>query len=73
MAADDGWPKVWAQISDEELRNRRRHYLLLGANGANQRARCIAQLLAEADRRRKVEMVHGAKQWVRSPEPSKRE
>jgi hypothetical protein len=31
MDSDNGWPKVWAEISDEELRDRRRHYLFLAA------------------------------------------
>jgi len=62
MDADDGWPKVW----DPDQRRRT-------TEPAPSRARCIAQLLAEADRRGKVEMVHGARQWVRSHEPSKRE
>jgi hypothetical protein len=35
MDTDDGWPKVWAEISDEELRDRLRHYLFLAANGRN--------------------------------------
>lgn len=36
----NGWPRVWAEISDEELRDRLRQYLLLAANGPN----CIAWL-----------------------------
>jgi hypothetical protein len=50
METDDGWPKVWAEMGDEELWDRFRHYLLLAANGPNQHTRCIAQLLTEADR-----------------------
>lgn len=26
MDTDDGWPKVWAEISDQELWDRLRHY-----------------------------------------------
>ena len=29
MDTDDGWPKVWAEMSDEELRDRLRHYLFV--------------------------------------------
>jgi len=32
MDTDDGWPQVWAEMSDEELRDRLRHYLFLAAN-----------------------------------------
>jgi hypothetical protein len=42
---DDGWPKVWTEISDEELRERLRHYLLLAADGPNQHVRCICATL----------------------------
>ena len=60
MDTDDGWPKVWAEMTDEELRDRLRHYLFLAANGPLQHAKRIAQLVAEADKRRKVEMVDEA-------------
>jgi hypothetical protein len=39
---DDGWPRVWAEMSDEELRERLRHYLFLVANGPLQDAKRIA-------------------------------
>jgi hypothetical protein len=32
MDRDDGWLKVWVEMSDEELRDRFRHYLFLAAN-----------------------------------------
>jgi hypothetical protein len=32
MDRDDGWLKVWVEMSDEELRDRLRHYLFLAAN-----------------------------------------
>jgi hypothetical protein len=32
MDTDDGWPKVWPEMSAEELRDRLRHYLFLAAN-----------------------------------------
>jgi hypothetical protein len=70
---DDGWPKVWAEMSDDELRNRLRHYLFLAANSPPKHAKRIAQLVAEADKRGKAEIVDEARQWVRSHEPAKQE
>jgi hypothetical protein len=69
----DGWPKVWAEMSDEELRDRLHHYLFLAANSPLQHANRIAQLVAEADKRGKAGMVDEARQWVKSHEPSKQE
>jgi len=60
MDTDDGWPQVWAEMSDEELRDRLRHYLFLAANGPLKHAKRIAQLVAEADKRGKAE-----KWWMR--------
>ena len=60
-------------MSDEGLRNRLRHYLFLAANSPLQHAKRIAQLVAEANKRGKTEMVDEAKQWVKSHEPSKQE
>jgi hypothetical protein len=45
MDTDDGWPKVWAEMSDEELRDRLRHYLFLAANSPVKHAKRIAQLV----------------------------
>ena len=73
MDTDDGWPKVWAEMSDEELRDRLRHYLFLAANSPLKHAKRIAQLVAEADKRGKAEMVDEAREWVKSHEPSKQE
>jgi hypothetical protein len=70
---DDGWPKVWAEMSDEELRDRLRHYLFLVANGPLKHAKRIAQLVAEADKRGKAKVVDEAMQWVKSHEPSKQQ
>ena len=50
-----------------------RHYLFLAANGPNRHAGRIAQLVAEANKRGKVEMVDEAMQWVKSHEPAKQE
>ena len=46
MDTDDGWPKIWAEISDEELRDRLRHYLFLAANSPLKHEKRIAQLVA---------------------------
>jgi len=35
MDPDDGWPRVWAEMNDEELRDRLCDYLWLAANGGN--------------------------------------
>ena len=51
---DDGWPKVWAEMSDEELRDRLRHYLFLAATSPLQHPKRIAQLVAEAEKRGKM-------------------
>jgi hypothetical protein len=67
---DCGWPKIWGEMSDEELRDRPHHYLFLSANSPLQHAKRIAQLVAEADKRGKAEMLG---QWVKSHEPSKQE
>ena len=47
--------------------------LFLAANGRNQHAKRIAELVAEADKRGKAEMVDEAMQWVKSHEPAKKE
>jgi hypothetical protein len=58
-------------MSDEELRDRLRHYLFLAANSPLKHAKRIGELVAEAAKRGKAEMVDEAKEWVRSHEPSK--
>ena len=60
-------------MSDEELRDRLRHYLFLAANSPLQHAKRIAQLVAEAEKRGKAEMVNEAREWVKTHEPSKQE
>jgi len=42
MNTDDGWPKVWAEMSDEELRDRLQDYPWVAANGPNPHAGRIA-------------------------------
>jgi hypothetical protein len=43
----------------------------LPSNGPNRHAKRIAQLVAEADKRRKAEMVDEGMEWVKSHEPLK--
>ena len=70
MDTDDGWPKVWAEMSDEELRDRLRHYLFLAANSPLKHEKRIAQLVAKANKHGKAEMLNEAMGWVKSHEPS---
>jgi hypothetical protein len=70
MDTNDGWPKVWAEMSDEELQDRLRHCLFLAANSPLQHAKRMAQLVAEADKRGKAEIVDEARGWVDTHEPS---
>jgi thioesterase domain-containing protein len=62
----DGWPRDSAEMTGEELRDRLRHYLFFAASGPNRHAGRIAQLLAEAAKPGKAEMVDEAMQWVRA-------
>ena len=62
MDTDDGWPRVWAETSDEELRDRLRQYLFLAANSPLQHSKRIAQLVPEADKRGKAKVVDEARQ-----------
>jgi hypothetical protein len=73
MDTDDGWPKFWAEMSDEELRDRFRHFLFLASNSPLKHEKRIAELVAEADSRGKAEMVDEAMQWVKSHEAAKQE
>jgi hypothetical protein len=66
MDTDDDWPRVWAEMSDEELRDRLRHYLFLASNSPLQHSKRIAQLVPEADKRGKARMVDEARQWVKN-------
>jgi hypothetical protein len=47
--------------------------MFLAANSPLKHEKRIAQLVAEADKRGKAEMVDEARQWVKSHEPSKQE
>jgi hypothetical protein len=50
MDTDDGWSRVWTEMSDEELRDRLRHYLFLAANSPLKHAKRVAQLVAKLTR-----------------------
>ena len=56
-------------MSDEGLRDRRRHYLFLAANSPLKHEKRIAELVAEAGKRGKAGMVDEAMEWVKSHEP----
>jgi hypothetical protein len=43
----------------------------LASNGPNRHAKRTAQLVAEADKRTKAEMVDEAMEWIKSHEPLK--
>lgn len=58
---DQEWTRVWAGMTDAELQDRLRDYLWLAANTPNGHANRIKQLIAEADRRGKPEMVERAR------------
>lgn len=60
----NNWPSVWAALSDESLEHRLRHYYWLTRTAPNIYMTRYAQLVAEAKRREKLEIVENAKQWV---------
>ena len=58
---DDGWKQVWAEMTDAELEERLFTYLWLSLNTINPHADRVAQLIQEAERRGKPEMVERAR------------
>jgi len=48
---DDGWKRVWAEMTNAELEDRLFTYLWLSLNTINAHAGRIAQLIQEAERR----------------------
>jgi hypothetical protein len=60
----DGWKRVWAEITDAELEDRLFTYLWLARNTINPHANRVAQLIEEAERRGKPEMVERARARV---------
>jgi hypothetical protein len=65
----EGWPARASPV--EGMWQLRNHWPL--PNSPLQHAKRIAQLVAEADKRGKAELVDEARQWVKSHEPSKQE
>jgi hypothetical protein len=58
---DDGWKQVWAEMTDAELEDHLFTYLLLAIRTPNKHASRVAQLIEEAERRGKPEMVERAR------------
>jgi len=58
------WKPVWATLSDESLEHRLRHYYWLTTMEPDIYITLYAQLVAEAKRRDRLEIVVKAKEWV---------
>jgi hypothetical protein len=58
---DDGWSRVWAEMTDQELEEALFRYLWLAHHTPNAHAGRVAQLVREAERRRQPEMVARAR------------
>ena len=58
---DDGWKQVWAEMTDAELEDNLFTYLWLSLHTPNKHASRVAQLIQEAERRGKPEMVERAR------------
>ena len=62
---DDGcWKQVWAEMTDSELEDRLFIYLWLSLHTPNAHAGRVAQLIEEAERRRRA--VMGARARVKA-------
>ena len=60
----DGQLPVWAALSDATLEKRLRQYLWQSKMGVLVYAGRLGQLIAEAERRGKPEIVESAQKWV---------
>jgi hypothetical protein len=58
---DDGWRRVWAEMTDEELEARLFTYYWLAMNTPNSHLDRLRQLAAEAERRGRTAMVERAR------------
>ena len=58
---DDGWKRVWAEMTDSELEDRLFTYLWLARNTINPHADRIAQIIQEAERRGQVGIAERAR------------
>jgi hypothetical protein len=61
--SENSWLPIWAALSDESLEDRLRHYYRLSKT-ADIHQQWFAQLVAEAKRRGRPEVVEKAKEWV---------
>jgi hypothetical protein len=62
---EEAWARVWAEMNDAELEDALRRYLWLAANTPNNHASRVQQLITEAQRRGKPEMVERIQAWVK--------
>jgi hypothetical protein len=58
---DDGWSRVWSEMTDQELEEALFRYLWLAHHTPNAHAGRVAQLIAEAERRERSEMIERAR------------
>ena len=58
---DDGWRRVWAEMTDEELEERLSTFHWLALSTPNSHAIRLCQLAAEAEKRGQAAMVERAK------------
>lgn len=58
---DDSWREVWRSRTDSELEETLSQYLWLAANSPNHHQSRIRQLIEEAERRGKPEIIDRAK------------
>ena len=61
MVDDDGWQQVWAEMTDSGLEDHLFTYLWFSLHTQNKHASGVAQLIQEAERRGKPEMVERAR------------
>ena len=61
MPFDDGWPAVWQTFGDARREETLFHYLWLAETGPNKGTHRIDQLIAEAERRGRPELVDRAR------------
>jgi hypothetical protein len=58
---DDGWRRVWAEMTDFELEDHLFTYLWLSLHTPNKHAGRVTQLIEEAERRGQAGMVERAR------------
>ena len=60
----DTWLSVWSALGDGALEKRLRYYLWLSTVVPGSQQRRVEQLIAEAQRRGKPEIVDNARKWL---------